>query len=302
MKRIISFSAVVLSMFFLFSCASTTISASVSPDQNQTGSSVWKISGGGNTLFLGGSIHILRDTDFPLPEEFDRAFSESAVLVLEADVEQMGNEDVVQHLLGQMFLTDGQTIQTLLEPDVYQMLAVKVEEYGLPIEAFSSFKPAMVTTMLETLQLQKLGFTQQGIDFYYMAKARDENRPVRFLESVESQIDMLTSMGEGYENDYVRYSLQELENTETYLDKMVDDWKTGESATLEESLIAMKEEWPLLYKSMITDRHDKWIPQLEEYIESGSSIFVVVGLAHLYGQDGLLQQMEERGFTVEQYR
>ena len=267
-----------------------------------SGSSVWMVSKDGNTLYLGGSIHILREDDFPLPKEFDLALSESEVLVLEADVEQMEDDEVVRYVMSQMFLSDNQTLATLLDPDVYTMLSDSLNEYGLPIESISGFKPSMVMTMLTMIQFQEYGFTQEGIDFYYLQKALDENKQIQFLESVESQIDMLVSMGEGYENDFVLYSLQDLENTGTFLTTILNDWRTGESESTEMSLISMKEEWPQTYKSMITDRHDAWMPQIEEFLDSGSTYFVIAGLLHMHGPDGLLKQLEDKGCTIEQLK
>jgi len=196
MKRIFSFYALVFFLFF-FSCASSSV-------PNKEGSSVWKISRNGNTLFLAGSIHVLRDSDFPLPKEFDLAFSQSAALVLEADIKQLENEDFMQYMVSQMFLRNGQTLQTLLEPDVYEMLIERLSKYKLPLENISLIKPSMIVNMLTMFQIQELGFSQQGVDSFYMEKANSENIPVLFLESVETQIEMLVSMGEGYENDFVR--------------------------------------------------------------------------------------------------
>lgn len=61
-------------------------------------SSVWEISKNGNTLYFGGSVHILRSEDYPLPKEFDMAFDNSDMLVLEADAGQMGNPEVAQKM------------------------------------------------------------------------------------------------------------------------------------------------------------------------------------------------------------
>ena len=298
MKRIISFCVLIFSITLIFSCASSP----APPAPEQSGSSVWKISRNNNTLFLGGSIHLLREKDFPLPPEFLLAFSQSTVLVLETDVEQMQNEEISQYLMSRMLLADGQTLQTILDSETYEMLAAKTNEYGLPLEAVSNFKPSMLMLILTMIQIGELGFTQEGIDFYFMQKAGNENKPIQFLESVESQIDILVSMGEGYENEFIRYSLQDMENTEMFLVDILNDWRTGQSMSNEISLKAMKEEWPLLYKSMVTDRHDAWMPQIEEYLDSGSTFFVVVGLFHMHGPDGLLRQLEERGSTIEQLR
>ena len=196
MKRVFSFCVLVLCLALIFSCASSP----AQPVPEQSGSSVWTISKNGNTLFLGGSIHLLRDQDFPLPLEFDAALSQSEVLVLETDTDLMATEEVSQYLISRVMLSDGQTLQTFLDQETYEMLAAKAGEYGLPIEAVSNFKPSMVMMMLSMLQIEEMGLTQLGVDFYYLEKARDENKQVYFLELIETQINMIATMGAGHEN------------------------------------------------------------------------------------------------------
>ena len=283
----------------LFFCA---FSFPVIADQQSGGSSVWKISRNGNSILLGGSMHLLRDEDFPLPQEFDMAFEQSSALVVEADVEQMEDENVKQYLMTQMFLGEGQTLESLLNSDTYKILSAVTGDFGIPIENFSNVKPSMVMMILTSLQMQALGFSQEGIDSYLLRKADKENKPFYFFETVEQQINMLVSMGEGYENEYVRYSLLDMENTEAYLKTILDDWKTGESAITEKILKEMKEDWPLIYKTLIADRNNEWIPQIEGLLDSGTAYFIVVGLAHIHGSDGLMRALEDHGCTIEQFR
>jgi len=54
-------------------------------------SSVWKITSGENTVYLGGTVHLLRPSDYPLPEEYEQAYQESAVLVFETDISSMND-------------------------------------------------------------------------------------------------------------------------------------------------------------------------------------------------------------------
>jgi uncharacterized protein YbaP (TraB family) len=294
MKRFLSLFIVLLFLGGIFSCKST-------PAPVQSNSSVWKISKDGNSLFLGWSIHILRSDDFPLPNAFDRAYSQSKLLVLEADVDQMAVADVAQYLLSRMYLPEGQTLRSILEPDTYALLDEACHEFDFPLEALSTMKPSMVITVLSVFYMQKFGFVEQGVDAFFQERAKKENRPVRFLESVELQIDMLVSMGEGYENEYVIYSLEDFSKTDNYLAEIVAEWKTGDASITEASLIEMKDEWPELYKSMVFDRNAAWIPQIEEYLATGATPFIIVGAAHLHGPDGLLIQLINSGCTVEQF-
>jgi len=293
-KRIISFCVIVLIGVGLFSCATP-------PPHSQPASSVWKISKNGSVLYLGGSVHILRESDFPFPDEFDRAFSLSSQLILETDIDQLADENVSLYLLSQMILPGNQTLRSILDSDTYELLSAAFVEYGYLLDPNSNVKPAMLINLLTMLQIQKFGFEEQGVDFYYLGMAKIENKSLDYLESIETQIDLLVTMGDGYENDFVRYSLHDLESTESGLEALLDEWKSGGSSYTEASLLEMREEWPEIYRTMVKDRNDAWVPQIERHLASGTTAFVVVGLAHLYGPDGLLRQLRDAGYTVENF-
>jgi uncharacterized protein YbaP (TraB family) len=272
------------------------------PASNVPVSSVWKISKDGNSLFLGGSIHVLRSEDFPLPKVFDLAFEQSAMLVLETDVEQMSDDKIAQYLMAQMFLPGDKTLRSILDSDTYKMLQEKCAEYGFSVEDVSKFKPSMVLTMLSIIDIQKFGFVQEGVDQYYLQKAKKMKKSLGFLETMESQIDMLVTMGDRYENDFVRYSLFGMDNTDNNLDSIVSEWKKGVASSTERELMKMREQWPIIYKTLLTDRNAAWLPQINSYLTASSPVFVIVGLAHLHGPDGLLKQLADSGCTVEQFR
>ena len=272
------------------------------PAAGQAGSSVWTVSKNNAALFLGGSIHALRSGDFPLPAEFDRALAQSSMLVLEADTERMANTDMTQYLMRRMVLPDGKTLESLLDSEIYAMLKVKCEKFGLPAEAVARWKPSMVMVTLSVLEMQNAGFVQQGVDDYCFGKAKEAGKPLDFLETAEEQIDMIVAMGEGYENDYVKYSLNDMDNTEKELAAIVSGWRAGDAASTEKTLTEMKDNWPVLYQTLVLDRNEAWLSRLEEYLAGGNAVFVLVGLAHLHGPDGLLRRLVDSGCTVKQFR
>jgi len=298
MKRFAVICCVILLIAGFLSCASA---ASVPDSYEDTGSSpVWRISKNGNVLYLGGSIHVLRDSDFPLPPEFDYAFSHSDELVLEADTDQMEDEEIVNYIQFNMIYWDGRTLESELSPQAYQLLAAEFFNYGISIDDLSILKPSMAVNVLSMFQIDEYGFTEEGVDFIYLNKARNKGMPVGYLESVESQIDMIIGMGEGYEDEFVLYSLQDLDSVEDDLETLVYEWRNGITTDAVDSLVEMKEEWPSIYKSLITDRHDAWMPQIENFIATGRTYFIIVGFLHLPGPDGLLARLHKLGYTVEQ--
>jgi uncharacterized protein YbaP (TraB family) len=261
--------------------------------------SVWEISKNGNSLFLGGSVHLLRAEDYPMPAAFDSAFDKSAILVLEADVDRMYDPEIQEYQKDKCMLPEGQTLQTVLNDDVYKQLE---SVFALPgaITAFSQYKPSMVINIVQTSYLSQNGFTEEGADLYYLAKSKEKGKPVEFLEDIKIQIDLLGGMIDGFENEYVSAVLDELPQSTNEIRSLVSEWKTGEAAVIEASLDAQKENWPSMYKTMIYDRNAAWIPKIEEYLTTEPVEFIIAGLAHLHGEDGLLIRLEKNGYTIKQ--
>ncbi|GAP72370.1 GumN family protein [Candidatus Symbiothrix dinenymphae] len=265
-------------------------------------SSVWEVSKNGNTLYLGGSVHLLRAEDFPLPKEFDTAFDNSDVLVLEADVEQISSPDVAQRMMAQAMLSGDTTVQTLLNAETYNLLAAKCEEFSIPLTNVVKLKPAILAMLLEVTALQQLGFTPQGVDVFYLAKAKAQGKELDFLETVDFQINLLVNIGNGCENEFVQYSLEELVNIEEEINAMIPELKSGTSEAVESGNQDMKEKFPSVYKSLISNRNNDWIPRIETYLADKKMEFVVVGLGHLHGPDGVLAQLVKKGCTVNQVK
>jgi len=74
---------------------------SETPSQEQK-SFLWKVQSRGNTVYLLGSIHLLRKEIYPLHRKIEEAFDRSAVLVVEADVNRL-DPKVLQKLMETAF-------------------------------------------------------------------------------------------------------------------------------------------------------------------------------------------------------
>jgi uncharacterized protein YbaP (TraB family) len=263
---------------------------------------VWEISKSGRSLFLGGSVHLLRPGDYPMPAAFDYAYDNSAILVLEADVDRMSDPDILQYQEDALTLPEGQTLQTVLEEAVYQRLETVVGGPESMSEIFR-YKPSAIINDLQILYLQAFGFTEDGADFYYLEKAKTEVKTLDFLEAITLQIDMIGSMADGIENEYVSEALDELNFPLSYalgVGVLVSEWKAGEATALKASLDAQKTTWPAIYQTTVVDRNMAWLPKIEAYLTTDPVEFVIVGLAHAHGEDGLLIRLQNKGYAIKQ--
>jgi uncharacterized protein len=263
-------------------------------------SSVWKVKKDNAVMYLGGTCHVLRQSDFPLPAEFDKAYKATERLVFETDLSKLQEPSTQHLLLSKAMYTDGSTLDKYLSPEVYSMLGKYCASNSIPIDGLKQFKASMVIVTITAMELMKLGISQGGVDLFFHKLATQDKKAVEKLETVEEQISFVTEMGKGEEDAFVRYSLTEIKNIKRDFEALITAWKKGDEKKLDELMITeLKTKTPKIYKQLITDRNDNWLPRIEAFGKTPEKEFILVGAGHLVGPDGLIATLKKKGYTVE---
>lgn len=264
--------------------------------------SIWKISKNGKTLYLGGSIHLLRESDYPLPKEYDSAFVESDKIVFETDIEKLEDPAFAQSFIAEGTFKDGKNLHNVLTKKNYEKLKKECAKVSLPLDMMTNFKPSIIILTLTTMKFQTMGLSAEGIDKYYHLKGKEANKSFDFLETVDEQKNVLLKMGEGNENNYVKHSIKSFDDIETDFDAMVSDWRNGNTTIMNKQLKETKADYPAIYQSLLVQRNNNWMPKIQQYLTDKQIEFVIVGALHLHGKEGLLALLKAKGYTVEQYK
>jgi len=264
-------------------------------------SSVWLATKNGNTVYLGGTIHMLRADDYPLPPEFETAYAEADSLYFEIDIDQMNDPVAQLGMLQRLMYTDGRTLQTVLNNEAYSTLTDYVAKFGMPMLMLQNMKPGMLMSTLELLEFQTRGFTPDGVDMHFHQRAKADGKTIEAFETVDEQIGFIENMGEGEESEYVLLSLRDLEKIDDDIESMASIWRNGEADDLVELFVEdMEETIPGVYQTLLLDRNNKWMPTIEAMFNDSDTEFILVGVAHLVGEDGLVQHLRNRGYQVNQ--
>lgn len=268
---------------------------------SQADSPVWLIESGNNQLYLAGTVHILRDIDYPLPDAFEKAYTSSKRLAFEVDIGQTQSASFQRKMMQAIALPGGTSIDQVLAPETIRKLQAYLGENGLNLEQFKGLKPSMIATTLTMIELQKLGVSNTGVDAFFYHKAREDSKPLLALESVEQQIRFLSQMGQGQEDMMILQTLREIETLEKEFSDMLTSWRQGNLELLEEIFIApMKKDFQPIYRELLVTRNKNWLPQLKGFLQTPETEMVLVGSAHLPGEDGLLNLLKQSGFRISQ--
>lgn len=263
---------------------------------------LWKVQSKTNTIYLLGSIHYLKKEMYPLDEKIEKAFKESDVLAVEADVTNIEKVDV-QKLFGGAFYTENETLEKHLSPKTYALLKKKLNDLGASLEVANKYKPWFLAISLVSLEISKLGFDPNyGIDRYFLANASETKRILE-LESLEYQFHLSSSLPEKDQELFLLYTLKDMKVLEKELDRLIKAWRTGDARGVESIITrTVKEDKRLvpIFEKFIYQRNRNMALKIEDYLKTKETYFVVVGAGHLVGRQGIIQILRDKGFTVEQ--
>jgi uncharacterized protein len=241
---------------------------------------MWKITSPTATVYLVGSIHLAAPGIFPLPEPVEHAFAESSVLAVEADVSNFDLSQAIG-LLGEYGMySDGDSLSKHLSPQTSTALDAFCSKHGLPRELLETMKPWMVALMTEAVAAQQGGFNpQSGIDMHFLNEVKSNQR-VDQLESVEFQFKLLGSASEAEQQEFLASALQgsgDIEKTEKA-------YEAGDMSSLSSDLA--RQQPRAYYQRLVEDRNPAMTDKVERYLRGHETAFVVVGIAHVIGDNG----------------
>ena len=118
----------------------------------QAESSVWKVSGNKNYFYLGGTIHLLKAEDYPLPREFQAAYNDADKIIFETDLAAVRAPEYQQKFLAAMIYSDKRTLAAELKPETYRKLEKFMASRQWPLDKFAKFQPWGLSLMITTLE------------------------------------------------------------------------------------------------------------------------------------------------------
>ncbi len=273
----------------------------LSLSQAKADTSVWSVRSGDNVIYLGGTVHLLRPADYPLPGEFEEAYQASSELYFETDIASMSDLSVQAQMLQQLTYGDDESLSSILSDEAYAALSAYTATAGLPIAMLNKFKPGLLISTLQILVFQSMGFTPQGVDAFFHTRAVGDGKAEGQLETVQEQIGFIAAMGEGNESEFILLSLKDLAETGDVMEDMIGAWRSGDAEGLSELFVEeMKVEAPALYDTLLLQRNLKWVPQIDSMLQDADTEFVLVGAAHLVGENGLLDLLSQKGYEINQ--
>ena len=298
MKRKASSLSLIVSILFLivtFICTTYTFSYAQK-------SFLWRVQSKRSTVYILGSIHLLKKDIYPLSRTIENAFEKSDFLAVEADINDIGRLNI-QKLMESAFYSGNDTLEKHVSRSTFDTIKEQTERLGLPVEFVYNQKPWFLGLTLSSVELMKAGYDPNyGMDKYFLSKAAGMKKILE-LESLDYQIDLLSSLNDDEQEMFLLYTLKDLKILTQEVDNLVEAWQAGAVESMERTVTKSFTEdrrFSGIYDKLIYKRNRNMALKIEGFLKTNGNYFVVVGAAHLLGDRGIVQLLKGRGYSVEQ--
>lgn len=273
--------------------------ARVVPQAEGTGPALWVVRDADSTLYLFGTVHVLRPTTAWGSPRVDAAFDSADQIWFE--ISNPDDQAAIVPLIQQYGISPDRPLSSLLTAEEMTALNAAAAAAGMPAGQIDVFRPWFAAIVLSVAPSIRAGYDpRSGVETVLKARAEAAGKPISGLETIDKQVAILAGMSEAEQLAFLRTLLESYEDATVELDRMVGAWAAGDVALLEEIAVnEMRSESPALYEALLVRRNTDWANQIQTMLEGSGTIFMAVGAAHLAGDDSVQEILEARGVNVE---
>lgn len=262
------------------------------------GPALWVVRDADSTLYLFGTVHVLRPTTGWSSPRVEAAFDSADDIWFE--ISDPDNQAAVMPLVQQYGLSPDKPLSSILTAEEVAELDAAARTVGMTAAQLDPMRPWLAGLTLSVAPLVKAGYDpQSGVELVLKARAEAAGKPIKAFETIDKQIRILATMDEPVQLEFIRQTLEDFDDAVEMLDGMVDAWSRGDVAELDRVVVEdMKDTAPHVYQAILVDRNTDWANQIETLLQGSGTAFIAVGAAHLAGDDSVQALLAQRGVDV----
>lgn len=259
-------------------------------DQKLENSVLWKIEHKdlAKPSYLLGTVHVLCEDDFSIPEKVTKAFNETDRLVLEVDMSDTKALMAAQKKM----MSGGKLTEELSAAQQTYLDNLLKKEMNISLQMVNNYTLMTVYTLLIQQSYDCTVKKMYEVELTSLAKAN--NKKVAGLEALDGQLDFFAK---AYPKDFLWQQIELHSEYKVALEEMVVSYKKEEISKLHEGMNDERFFNKNAAHWMLTVRNTNWSKLMPEMMKKQSNLFAV-GAAHLPGKNGVIELLRKQGYKV----
>ncbi len=260
---------------------------------------LWVVRDADTTIYLFGTVHVLKPGLTWFDEAVKAAFDASDELKIEVELPE-DTSGLAAAFGAAGTYPAGTTLTSRLSEEQRAVYAAALQRLSIPPTALDAYEPWLVTLQLSLGVYTAMGFAPgSGAEAVLTAAANAANKPVSAFETAEQQLGFLDSTPESEQIAGLLAFFEKTDEMRQFIDRLVGSWAEGRPDVTGSIVNAEMTQSPETLRILFTDRNRRWADSIAARMDQPGTVFVAVGAGHLAGTGSVRDFLAERGLTVE---
>ncbi|WP_241330468.1 TraB/GumN family protein [Chryseobacterium arthrosphaerae] len=286
MKNVIKLGlAALLSVNFMTAQAQNT-------NTGNDNSLLWEVSGNGlsKPSYIAGTFHILCNRDFNIKPKVWNALNQSENFVTEINYTDQNEMASIQKMMNA-----DKKISEQLTPEEAKDLDKILAEYGTTLKNVDSHSSAALYSLVAT---KAVPCPQNEVKMYEIELLKTALKNKKTVSGLEKVDEQTYAISQAYNLKEAILQLKQGNQYAVAVQKMAEAFKNEDLKQLDKLIKDPKFMNKRQEKLVLTDRNRNWAEKIPEIMKKQSSFFAV-GSGHLWGDNGLINLLKSKGYTVK---
>lgn len=275
----------------------------------------WTATRGDDTLTILGTMHVYDPRLEELRAQMSEAVRTADLVMLEATpAEEAALQEMITTEPGRLFIVDGPTLPERLDEETWQLVSNAATQRGIPGFMAAKMQPwyLSLTLAIPPCAMQEMLSGVGGLDKMIITDAQAAGVPMQALEPFTVLFDLFDGQSIEEQIDMLRVNMLAPELQQQMFVSMLDLYFSEEVGKLwNMSRIAIAqmpdldpeegmEMFEEMQEALLDRRNRNWISVIENATQAHDNIVLAFGAAHLVGDEGVLQLLENDGWVISE--
>jgi len=276
-----------------------SVSAAPIPRAEGAGPPLWVVRDADSTVYLFGTVHVLRPGTAWGSDKVDAAFASASDIWVE--IADQDDQAVVMPVIQQHGVDPSRPLSSILSAADFAAFDKVAQANGASGAALDAYRPWLAAFMISMSGPTNAGYrSEAGVDKTLMDRARAQGKALHGFETADIQVRLIAGMSEEAQVAYLNNYVRNADGIVANLDDTVVAWLKGDAAeTGRLNRVNTRDIHEDIHRAALIERNADWTNQIETMMQGAGTAFVAVGAAHLMDQDSVIDMLTAKGFTVE---
>jgi uncharacterized protein YbaP (TraB family) len=267
----------------------------------QADPAMWVVKDADSTVYLLGTIHVMKPGVQWRSEKLDAALKSSGEFWMEADLE--ADPAIVQTYALNFGMDSQKSLASAMGEANFAKFLDLAKRYDIPTRDLHQMRPWLASMVLTQAQIARIGYDPAlGVDRTLEKESMAAGKPIKPFETASEQLGYLADMPDKVAAEMLVQTLDEVDDGAKLIEELQAAWLVGDVKQLQRiGPDKMRKEAPELFDALILRRNANWVKQIDTLMQGSGTQFIAVGTAHLIGPGSVPEQLGKLGYKVQRY-